>query len=272
MWRMVDTVSDDLEILGDAPVANYGAARDGAADDSRFTVVSDFEPAGDQPAAIESLAAGLEAGERVQTRLGITGSGKSATIAWTIAQTQRPTLILAPNKSLAAQLAQEMREFFPDNRVEYFVSYYDYYQPEAYIPSSDTYIEKDSSINDEIDRLRHLVVKHRPSDASKLVGQRRHGDIGVHSLFEAAEPRAEAMLFSMGMQPSRSGAVQQQTTQIAITPFADAQQFLLAARGVLSRYQAEPGPQITAAPESLSGTDRRHQSGRHQRTDAGDLH
>jgi excinuclease ABC subunit B len=158
MWRMVDTVSDDLEILGDAPVANYGAAKDGAADDSRFTVVSDFEPAGDQPAAIESLAAGIEAGERFQTLLGITGSGKSATIAWTIAQTQRPTLILAPNKSLAAQLAQEMREFFPHNRVEYFVSYYDYYQPEAYIPSSDTYIEKDSSINDEIDRLRHSAT------------------------------------------------------------------------------------------------------------------
>jgi excinuclease ABC subunit B len=96
--------------------------------------------------------------ERFQTLLGITGSGKSATIAWTIEQVQRPTLVLAPNKSLAAQLAQEMREFFPHNRVEYFVSYYDYYQPEAYIPSSDTYIEKDSSINDEIDRLRHSAT------------------------------------------------------------------------------------------------------------------
>ena len=101
---------------------------------------------------------GLRRGDRFQTLLGITGSGKSATIAWTIEQVQRPTLILAPNKSLAAQLAQEMREFFPDNRVEYFVSYYDYYQPEAYIPSSDTYIEKDSSINDEIDRLRHSAT------------------------------------------------------------------------------------------------------------------
>jgi excinuclease ABC subunit B len=121
-------------------------------------VVSDFEPAGDQPKAIEALASGIESGDRFQTLLGITGSGKSATIAWTIAQTQRPTLILAPNKSLAAQLAQEMREFFPNNRVEYFVSYYDYYQPEAYIPSSDTYIEKDSSINDEIDRLRHSAT------------------------------------------------------------------------------------------------------------------
>ncbi|MEM9516722.1 MAG: DEAD/DEAH box helicase family protein, partial [Actinomycetota bacterium] len=121
-------------------------------------VVSDFAPAGDQPKAIESLAEGVDGGERFQTLLGITGSGKSATIAWTIEQVQRPTLILAPNKSLAAQLAQEMREFFPNNRVEYFVSYYDYYQPEAYIPSSDTYIEKDSSINDEIDRLRHSAT------------------------------------------------------------------------------------------------------------------
>ena len=129
-----------------------------AARDETFRVVSDFEPAGDQPAAIEKLAAGIVRGDRFQTLLGITGSGKSATIAWTIQQVQRPTLILAPNKSLAAQLAQEMREFFPNNRVEYFVSYYDYYQPEAYIPSSDTYIEKDSSINDEIDRLRHSAT------------------------------------------------------------------------------------------------------------------
>ena len=129
-----------------------------AARDETFRVVSDFEPAGDQPAAIEKLAAGHRRGDRFQTLLGITGSGKSATIAWTIEQVQRPTLILAPNKSLAAQLAQEMREFFPHNRVEYFVSYYDYYQPEAYIPSSDTYIEKDSSINDEIDRLRHSAT------------------------------------------------------------------------------------------------------------------
>jgi len=124
----------------------------------RFQVVSPFAPAGDQPTAIAQLAAGIERGDRFQTLLGITGSGKSATIAWTIEAVQRPTLILAPNKSLAAQLAQEMREFFPHNRVEYFVSYYDYYQPEAYIASSDTYIEKDSSINDEIDRLRHSAT------------------------------------------------------------------------------------------------------------------
>jgi excinuclease ABC subunit B len=129
-----------------------------AARDETFRVVSDFAPAGDQPAAIDKLAEGIVRGDRFQTLLGITGSGKSATIAWTIERVQRPTLILAPNKSLAAQLAQEMREFFPNNRVEYFVSYYDYYQPEAYIPSSDTYIEKDSSINDEIDRLRHSAT------------------------------------------------------------------------------------------------------------------
>ncbi|MGB3412068.1 MAG: excinuclease ABC subunit UvrB [Microthrixaceae bacterium] len=123
-----------------------------------FKVVSDFKPAGDQPQAIAELAEGVNVGERFQTLLGITGSGKSATIAWTIEQVQRPTLVLAPNKSLAAQLANEFREFFPENRVEYFVSYYDYYQPEAYIASSDTFIEKDSSVNDEIDRLRHAAT------------------------------------------------------------------------------------------------------------------
>ncbi len=129
-----------------------------AVPDRRFAVESPFEPAGDQPRAIAELVDGIESGDRFMTLLGITGSGKSATMAWTIEKVQRPTLILAPNKSLAAQLAQEMREFFPNNRVEYFVSYYDYYQPEAYIPSSDTYIEKDSSINDEIDRLRHSAT------------------------------------------------------------------------------------------------------------------
>nr|WP_276114071.1 excinuclease ABC subunit UvrB [Desertimonas flava] len=130
----------------------------GPVDDRPFKVMSDFAPAGDQPKAIAKLTEGVLRGDRFQTLLGITGSGKSATIAWTIEATQKPTLILAPNKSLAAQLAQEMREFFPENRVEYFVSYYDYYQPEAYIAASDTYIEKDSSINDEIDRLRHSAT------------------------------------------------------------------------------------------------------------------
>ncbi|MFL6204136.1 MAG: excinuclease ABC subunit UvrB [Acidimicrobiales bacterium] len=121
-------------------------------------MVSDFAPAGDQPNAIAALTESISRGDRFQTLLGITGSGKSATIAWTIEQVQKPTLVLAPNKSLAAQLANEFREFFPHNRVEYFVSYYDYYQPEAYIASSDTYIETDSSVNDEIDRLRHAAT------------------------------------------------------------------------------------------------------------------
>jgi len=123
-----------------------------------FKVVSDFAPAGDQPKAIKSLAAGVNRGDRFQTLLGITGSGKSATIAWTIEKVQKPTIVLAPNKALAAQLANEFRQLFPNNRVEYFVSYYDYYQPEAYMPQTDTYIEKDATVNDEIDRLRHAAT------------------------------------------------------------------------------------------------------------------
>ena len=123
-----------------------------------FRVEADFSPSGDQPSAVASLASGLERGDRFQTLLGITGSGKSATVAWTIEQAQRPALVIAPNKALAAQLANEFRQFFPHNRVEYFVSYYDYYQPEAYMPQTDTYIEKDATINDEIDGLRHSAT------------------------------------------------------------------------------------------------------------------
>ncbi len=123
-----------------------------------FEVVSPFRPAGDQPTAIAALGEGVRRGDHYQTLEGITGSGKTATIAWTIEAAQRPTLIIEPNKSLAAQLSSELRELFPKNRVEFFVSYYDYYQPEAYLPTTDTYIEKDSSINDEIDRLRHATT------------------------------------------------------------------------------------------------------------------
>src|SRR5205809_5535309 len=130
-----------------------------------FKVVADFEPTGDQPQAIDSLAESVMRGNHFQTLLGITGSGKTATVAWLVERIQRPTLVISPNKSLAAQLANEFRKFFPENAVEYFVSYYDYYQPEAYVPSSDTYIEKDSSVNDEIDRLRH-------SATSGLLGRR----------------------------------------------------------------------------------------------------
>src|SRR5216117_1357286 len=123
-----------------------------------FKVHAEFEPAGDQPAAVEDLAQGVLAGEDYLTLLGVTGTGKTFTIAGVIERVQKPTLVIAPNKSLAAQLANEFREIFPENAVEYFVSYYDYYQPEAYLPSTDTYIEKDSSINDEIERLRHSAT------------------------------------------------------------------------------------------------------------------
>jgi excinuclease ABC subunit B len=123
-----------------------------------FKVVADFAPAGDQPAAIQAIAERVQRGERYTTLLGATGTGKTATIAWALEQIQKPTLVIAPNKSLAAQLCNEFKQFFPHNAVEYFVSYYDYYQPEAYVPSSDTYIEKDSSVNDEIERLRHSAT------------------------------------------------------------------------------------------------------------------
>jgi excinuclease ABC subunit B len=124
----------------------------------KFEVVSEFEPSGDQPAAIEDLEKRVRAGEKDIVLLGATGTGKSATTAWLIERLQRPTLVMAPNKTLAAQLANELREMLPNNAVEYFVSYYDYYQPEAYVPQSDTYIEKDSSVNDEVERLRHSAT------------------------------------------------------------------------------------------------------------------
>ena len=124
----------------------------------KFEVISEFSPKGDQPNAIKKLKNGISSGKTFQTLKGITGSGKSATIAWLIEQIQLPSLVLAPNKALAAQLANEFKQFFPNNRVEYFVSYYDYYQPEAYVPRSDTFIEKDATINEEIDRLRHSAT------------------------------------------------------------------------------------------------------------------
>ena len=123
-----------------------------------FNLVSNYKPTGDQPEAIEYLSKGIEEGKKFQTLLGVTGSGKTFTMANVIQKVQKPTLILAHNKTLAGQLYSEFKEFFPENAVEYFVSYYDYYQPESYIPSSDTYIEKDSSVNDEIDKLRHSAT------------------------------------------------------------------------------------------------------------------
>jgi len=127
--------------------------------DKPFELIAPFEAAGDQPEAIATLTSGIESGARSQVLLGVTGSGKTFTMASVIEKVQRPTLIIAPNKTLAAQLFSEFKELFPHNAVEYFVSYYDYYQPEAYIPSSDTYIEKDSSINDAIDKMRHSATR-----------------------------------------------------------------------------------------------------------------
>jgi excinuclease ABC subunit B len=126
---------------------------------TELKVVSDFIPMGDQPEAIEKLVEGLEDGQRTQTLLGATGTGKTYVMASVIERTQRPTLVLAHNKTLAAQLYQEFKDFFPNNAVEYFVSYYDYYQPEAYLPKRDLYIEKDADINEEIDKLRHAATR-----------------------------------------------------------------------------------------------------------------
>ena len=125
----------------------------------KFKLHSEFKPAGDQPRAIESLISGLKKGMRHQTLLGVTGSGKTFTVANIIEKVEKPTLVIAHNKTLAAQLAQEYRDFFPNNAVHYFVSYYDYYQPEAYMPITDTYIEKEAMINEEIDRLRHASTQ-----------------------------------------------------------------------------------------------------------------
>ena len=126
--------------------------------DRQFELVSKYQPTGDQPQAIQQLTAGLQNGTKEQILLGATGTGKTFTISNVIAQANKPTLVLAHNKTLAGQLYSEFKQFFPHNAVEYFVSYYDFYQPEAYVPSSDTYIEKDSSINDEIDKLRHSAT------------------------------------------------------------------------------------------------------------------
>jgi excinuclease ABC subunit B len=134
-----------------------------------FKVVSDYSPSGDQPAAIEEIVKRVNAGETDVVLLGATGTGKTASIAWVVEQIQRPTLVIEPNKTLAAQFANELRQLFPDNAVEYFVSYYDYYQPEAYVPQSDTYIEKDSSINDEVERLRHHATKSLMSRRDTIV-------------------------------------------------------------------------------------------------------
>ena len=126
---------------------------------SSFSIVSDFRPTGDQPQAISDISHGIKKGLTHQTLLGVTGSGKTFTMACVVEKLQKPTLVIAHNKTLAAQLATEFKEFFPNNAVEYFVSYYDYYQPEAYVPRSDTYIEKDADVNEELDKLRHAATR-----------------------------------------------------------------------------------------------------------------
>ena len=169
-------------------------------EENRFKLVSPYQPTGDQPEAIEKLVQGVRRGDRCQTLLGVTGSGKTFTMANVIAQCNRPTLVLAHNKTLAAQLCTEFRAFFPENAVEYFVSYYDYYQPEAYIPSTDTYIEKDSAINDEIDRLRH--------SATAALSERRDVIIVasvscIYSLGDPIDYRSMVISLRPGMEMSR---------------------------------------------------------------------
>ncbi len=168
--------------------------------ENKFKLVSDYKPYGDQPAAIDTLVKSINNGNKEQTLLGVTGSGKTFTMANIIEKVNRPTLVLAHNKTLAAQLCSEFKEFFPDNAVEYFVSYYDYYQPEAYIPSTDTYIEKDSSINDEIDKLRH--------SATLALSERRDVIIVasvscIYSLGDPIDYRSMVISLRPGMQKSR---------------------------------------------------------------------
>jgi excinuclease ABC subunit B len=183
-----------------------------------FRVETPFSPSGDQPAAIKALVGGLRDGLRYQTLEGITGSGKTATIAWIIEQAQRPTLILEPNKSLAAQLASELREMMPSNHVEFFVSYYDYYQPEAYIPRTDTFIEKDSAVNEEIDRLRHAATSslllHRDTvvvaSVSCIYGLGNPQEYAAHMLHVAVGddvPRRELLTRLTQMQYARNDLV-----------------------------------------------------------------
>ena len=170
-----------------------------------FHLKAPFKPTGDQPQAIEALVQGLKAGDKGQTLLGVTGSGKTFTMANIIAQCNRHTLILEPNKTLASQICTEMRGFFPDDAVEYFVSYYDYYQPEAYIPSTDTYIEKDSAINEEIDKLRH--------SATSALSERRDVIIVasvscIYSLGDPIDYRTMVISLRPGMEKSRDELLQ----------------------------------------------------------------
>ena len=174
--------------------------------DKEFKLVSKYQPTGDQPQAISELAAGIKAGKKEQILLGATGTGKTFTISNVIAKVNKPTLVLAHNKTLAGQLYGEFKEFFPDNAVEYFVSYYDYYQPEAYVPSSDTYIEKDSSINDEIDKLRHSATSSLLERNDVIVVA------SVSSIFGLGDPkeyRDQALSLRVGQELERDKLLNQ---------------------------------------------------------------
>jgi excinuclease ABC subunit B len=166
-----------------------------------FTLVSDYSPKGDQPEAISRLTEGINKGVKHQTLLGVTGSGKTFTVANVIQNVQRPTLVIAHNKTLAAQLFSEFREFFPDNAVEYFVSYYDYYQPEAYLPTTDTYIEKDASINEEIERLRLSATKSLMERRDVIVVS---SVSCIYSLGSPQEWQAMTVMLTVGEEIDRS--------------------------------------------------------------------
>jgi excinuclease ABC subunit B len=214
-----------------------------------FELVSDFRPTGDQPAAIEGLAGGLAEGRRDQVLLGVTGSGKTFTVANVVARVDRPTLILAHNKTLAAQLYQEFKRLFPRNAVEYFVSYYDYYQPEAYVPQSDTYIEKESTINEEIDRMRH--------SATRALFERRDVVIvaSVSCIYGLGSPEAYhgmMLLLETGMRIDRDAAlrklveIQYQRTNV------DLERGTFRVRG--TRWRSGPPTPRTRCGSSSGGT------------------
>src|SRR3989339_2217578 len=168
---------------------------------NKFILKSKFEPTGDQPQAIQKLVSGLKKGYHDQTLLGITGSGKTFTMAKIIEKVQRPTLIISHNKTLAAQLYNEFRQFFPDNAVHYFVSYYDYYQPEAYIPQTDTYIEKEATINEEIDRLRHATTQSLLNRQDVLIVA---SVSCIYGLGERADYEAMSRHFQVGQKIKRN--------------------------------------------------------------------
>lgn len=199
----------------------------------RFILHSEYEPTGDQPEAIKELVKGFEAGDQFQTLLGVTGSGKTFTMANVIEKLNRPTLVIAHNKTLAGQLYSEFKEFFPENAVEYFVSYYDYYQPEAYVPSSDTYIEKDSSINDEIDKLRH--------SATAALSERRDVIIvaSVSCIYGLGSPiDYKSMVVSLrpGMERDRDDIIRQLIDMQYVRNDMDFKRGTFRVRGVFWKY------------------------------------